>query len=54
MAKVGYARVSSYGQSLDVQLEKLADCERIFSEKMCTDPVKTCSGAIFKKGRAHE
>lgn len=34
MAKVGYARVSSYGQSLDVQLEKLAGCERIFSEKM--------------------
>ena len=33
MAKVGYARVSSYGQSLDVQLEKLADCERIFQEK---------------------
>jgi len=34
MARVGYARVSSYGQSLDVQLEKLADCERVFSEKM--------------------
>jgi len=36
MSRVGYARVSSYGQSLDVQLEKLAKdgCERIFSEKM--------------------
>jgi DNA invertase Pin-like site-specific DNA recombinase len=33
MSKVGYARVSSYGQSLDVQLEKLADCERVFQEK---------------------
>lgn len=33
MSKVGYARVSSYGQSLDVQLEKLSDCERIFQEK---------------------
>ena len=36
MSRVGYARVSSYGQSLDVQLEKLSKdgCERIFSEKM--------------------
>jgi len=33
MAKIGYARVSSYGQSLDVQLEKLSSCERIFREK---------------------
>lgn len=33
MAKIAYARVSSYGQSLDVQLEKLKDCDRIFQEK---------------------
>ncbi|MCC8419276.1 MAG: recombinase family protein [Rickettsia endosymbiont of Glossina mortisans submortisans] len=33
MAKVGYARVSSSGQSLDVQLDKLKDCNRIFQEK---------------------
>lgn len=33
MAKVGYARVSSYGQSLDVQLERLAECDKVFSEK---------------------
>jgi DNA invertase Pin-like site-specific DNA recombinase len=32
--KVGYARVSSYGQSLDVQLEKLKDCDKVFSEKI--------------------
>lgn len=29
---VGYARVSSIGQSLDVQLEKLDNCEKIFYE----------------------
>lgn len=35
MEKVGYARVSSTGQSLDVQLEKLnqVGCQRIYQEK---------------------
>jgi DNA invertase Pin-like site-specific DNA recombinase len=33
MAIVGYARVSSVGQSLDVQLEKLKDCDKVFKEK---------------------
>ncbi|HEY4387361.1 MAG TPA: recombinase family protein [Ktedonobacteraceae bacterium] len=33
METVGYARVSSTGQSLDVQLEKLQACDRIFQEK---------------------
>ena len=33
MSRIGYARVSSYGQSLDVQLEKLSDCDRVFQEK---------------------
>ena len=33
MATVGYARVSSTGQSLDVQLEKLKDCDKVFQEK---------------------
>ncbi len=33
MAKVGYARVSSMGQSLEVQLEKLKHCDKLFQEK---------------------
>jgi len=33
MASVGYARVSSIGQELDVQIGKLAMCERVFKEK---------------------
>lgn len=33
MSTIGYARVSSYGQSLDVQLDKLMHCNRIFKEK---------------------
>jgi DNA invertase Pin-like site-specific DNA recombinase len=33
MARVGYARVSSVGQSLAVQLDKLKHCEKIFEEK---------------------
>jgi DNA invertase Pin-like site-specific DNA recombinase len=37
MEKVGYARVSPVGQSLDVQLEKLQACDHIFQEK--------CSGS---------
>lgn len=33
MSKVGYARVSSVGQSLEIQLEKLQGCDKIFQEK---------------------
>lgn len=33
MALVGYARVSSVGQSLAVQRDKLKHCEKIFQEK---------------------
>ena len=33
MPRVGYARVSSTGQDLGVQLEKLAGCEKVFKEK---------------------
>ncbi len=34
--KIGYARVSSYGQSLEVQRQKLKDegCSEIFEEKI--------------------
>lgn len=33
MALVGYARVSSRGQSLEVQQEKLRQCDKLFEEK---------------------
>lgn len=33
MALVGYARVSSLGQSLAVQLDKLKHCDKVFQEK---------------------
>ena len=36
MALVGYARVSSVGQSLAVQLEKLTRCQKLFQEKKST------------------
>lgn len=33
MALIGYARVSSVGQTLDVQLDKLRHCDKVFQEK---------------------
>ncbi|NET40587.1 recombinase family protein [Okeania sp. SIO2B3] len=33
MAKIGYARVSSENQNLDLQLESLKDCGKIFTDK---------------------
>jgi len=33
MSLIGYARVSSVGQSLDVQLDKLKHCTKIYQEK---------------------
>lgn len=32
--KIGYARVSSHGQKLDVQLDRLKDCDKLFQEKV--------------------
>ena len=34
MATVGYARVSTTGQSLDTQLEALSGCEKVYREKI--------------------
>ena len=33
MAVIGYARVSSVGQSLDIQSDKLKSCDKVFEEK---------------------
>lgn len=33
MPLIGYARVSSVGQSLELQIDKLSHCEKIFQEK---------------------
>jgi hypothetical protein len=33
MTSEGYARVSTTGQEVDVQIGKLAMCERVFTEK---------------------
>ena len=33
MAFIGYARVSSIGQTLDIQLDKLKHCQKVFQEK---------------------
>lgn len=33
MARIGYARVSSIGQSVAVQLDKLTSCDKIYEEK---------------------
>jgi DNA invertase Pin-like site-specific DNA recombinase len=46
MALVGYARVSSVGQSLNVQRDKLGHCDKIFQE--------TKSGASGKRPRLHD
>lgn len=43
MALVGYARVSSVGQSLDVQLDKLKHCDKIYQE--------TRSGTIQQRSK---
>ncbi len=43
MPQIGYARVSSVGQSLAVQQEKLSYCDKLFQEKQ--------SGSSYKRPR---
>ena len=38
--RVDYARVSTVGQKLDIQLDHLADCDRIFREKSSASSTK--------------
>jgi DNA invertase Pin-like site-specific DNA recombinase len=47
MALVGYARVSSVGQSLEVQLEKLKSCDKLYQES-----TKKSGGQAINDGAA--
>ena len=38
--KVGYARVSTSGQNLDIQLDRLVECDRIYREKVSAGSTK--------------
>jgi len=61
MALVGYARVSSVGQTLDVQLQKLKHCNKIFQEKVsaytgkrprlnaCLEYVRECDTLVITR-----
>ncbi len=40
MARIGYARVSSSGQSLAVQLDKLTGCDKVYQEKQSSSTMK--------------
>jgi DNA invertase Pin-like site-specific DNA recombinase len=47
--RIGYARVSSSGQKLDNQLDRLADYDRIYHEKASAASAK--SRPELQKGR---
>ena len=51
MARIGYARVSSGGQSLDVQLEKLAGCKKVYQEKASASGKRPQLDACFENIR---
>lgn len=44
MAQVGYARVSSVGQSLDVQLNKIKYCDKVFLRRKRAGPQANALG----------
>jgi hypothetical protein len=47
--RIGYARVSSSGQRLDVQLDRLSDCDRVFHEKVSGKSTKGVPLILFAK-----
>lgn len=47
MSVIGYARVSSIGQSLEVQKSKLSHCDKIFTEKRSGST--TANRPVFKQ-----
>jgi DNA invertase Pin-like site-specific DNA recombinase len=60
MSVIGYARVSSVGQSLDVQLEKLKhfNCDKIYQEKVSgttanREQLKLCLDFVRDRANAY-
>lgn len=53
MALIGYARVSSVGQTLAVQLDKLGQCDKVFQEKLVLTTKKWFSHSLRERGRGN-
>jgi DNA invertase Pin-like site-specific DNA recombinase len=61
MARIGYARASSYGHSLEMQLQRLGGCHKIFCDEepvpndkrpqlqLCLDSVQECDFVVVTR-----